>query len=203
MRIARLAAVKVTPGLGCGFRWRASPGFRRGRVTRPTRDSISHWTLVLPALGFIAAISIQGIHFIGHGQKNRGPHLAQSVPAHVAGWSSRDVPLGQNEFLASEAEKVLNYDEVVYREFTRGRVTFGVYVAYWGAGKMPTRLVASHTPDRCWTENGWHCTAMKFPAARGVRGRGPTARRVEDFRAASRGRPDLCPLLASGLRGGL
>ena len=37
-----------------------------------------------------------------------------------------------------------------------------MYVAYWGAGKMPTRLVASHTPDRCWTENGWRCLAMKF-----------------------------------------
>ena len=27
---------------------------------------------------------------------------------------------------------------------------------------MPTRFVASHTPDRCWTENGWRCLAMKF-----------------------------------------
>ena len=35
-------------------------------------------------------------------------------------------------------------------------------MAYWGSGKMPTRFVASHTPDRCWTENGWHCLQMKF-----------------------------------------
>ncbi len=27
---------------------------------------------------------------------------------------------------------------------------------------MPTRLVASHTPDRCWTENGWRCLEMRF-----------------------------------------
>jgi hypothetical protein len=27
---------------------------------------------------------------------------------------------------------------------------------------MPARFVASHTPDRCWTENGWHCAEMRF-----------------------------------------
>lgn len=27
---------------------------------------------------------------------------------------------------------------------------------------MPTRFVADHTPDRCWTENGWRCLDMKF-----------------------------------------
>ena len=27
---------------------------------------------------------------------------------------------------------------------------------------MPTRLVASHTPDRCWTENGMRCVESKY-----------------------------------------
>jgi hypothetical protein len=26
---------------------------------------------------------------------------------------------------------------------------------------MDTRLVASHTPDRCWVENGWNCLDMR------------------------------------------
>jgi hypothetical protein len=110
----------------------------------------------------VVAAAIQGGHFFRANSKASVPHLAQSIPENIAGWSGRDVPLGTNEFLSGEVEKVLNYDEVVNREFTRDSVTFGVYVAYWGAGKMPTQLVASHTPDRCWTENGWHCLAMKF-----------------------------------------
>jgi hypothetical protein len=89
-------------------------------------------------------------------------HLAQAVPASVPGWNSHDLPLGANEFLSGEAEKILNYDDVVYREFDHAETTFGVYVAYWGAGKMPTRMIAIHTPDRCWTGNGWNCLAMKF-----------------------------------------
>jgi hypothetical protein len=91
--------------------------------------------------------------------------LAKSIPAEVSGWSSRDVPLASTEFLSGEAEKVLNYDGMVNREFTRGETTFGVYIAYWGPGKMPVQLVASHTPDRCWTESGWTCIEMRFRQA--------------------------------------
>ena len=80
----------------------------------------------------------------------------------LPGWASRDLPLGPSEFLSSEVEKVLNYDEVINREYQRGSDRFGVYVAYWSAGKMPVQLVASHTPDRCWTENGWRCLDMRF-----------------------------------------
>lgn len=119
-------------------------------------------SLVLPTLGLVFAVSIQGAHLFNETPRPRGPHLAQTIPMNVVGWNSHNVPLGPSEFLSSEAEKVLNYDEVLNREFRRGDHVFGVYVAYWGAGKMPTRLVASHTPDRCWTENGWHCLAMKF-----------------------------------------
>jgi hypothetical protein len=122
-------------------------------------------------LGLLAAVSLQGLHFFNEVPRSRGPHLEQMVPAIVTGWKSRDVPLGQNELLTNEAEKVLNYDEVLNRVFTKGGETFGVYVAYWGAGKMPARLVASHTPDRCWTGNGWRCLAMKFRQSETFEGR--------------------------------
>ncbi len=120
------------------------------------------WSLVVPAAVLVLAVTVQGMHILREVPGARGPHLAQAVPATTGGWTSREVPLGPNEFLSSEAEKVLNYDEVLNREYSRGGESFGVYVAYWGAGKMPTRLVASHTPDRCWTENGWRCLDMKF-----------------------------------------
>jgi hypothetical protein len=72
------------------------------------------------------------------------------------------VPLGGTEYLTGEAKKALDYDDMVNREFIRGGVKFGIYVAYWRPGKMPTQLVASHTPDRCWMENGWQCLGAKF-----------------------------------------
>lgn len=120
------------------------------------------WSLTLPALVLVVAAAAQGMSTLRERLPPRDPHLGIAVPPRIAGWTSRDVPLGASEFLSSEVEKVLNYDEYVNREFSREGRQFAVYVAYWGPGKMPTRLVASHTPDRCWTENGWRCIAMKF-----------------------------------------
>lgn len=131
-------------------------------MSAPSLGWWRRWSLVVPAVTLMTAVAMQGINFFRESPHPRAAHLAQSVPASLPGWTARDVPLGATEFIASEVEKVLNYDEVVNREFTRDGENFGVYVAYWGAGKMPTRLVASHTPDRCWTENGMRCVEMKF-----------------------------------------
>ena len=128
------------------------------------------WSLLLPGLVLVAAVGIQGVQFFRETPHARAPHLRQTVPLAPVGWSAREVPLGANEFIAGEVEKVLNYDEVLNREYSRAGEDFGVYVAYWGAGKMPTRLVASHTPDRCWTENGWQCLEMKFKVAESLDG---------------------------------
>ena len=113
-----------------------------------------NWSLVLPVLALVAAVGTQGLGAWRETPRARGPHLANLIATSVPGWLSRELPLGPNEFVAGEVEKTLNYDEVFYREYTRGEENFAVYTAYWGAGKMPTRLVASHTPDRCWTGRG-------------------------------------------------
>ena len=120
------------------------------------------WSVVLPAAVLLGIIAVQGLPLMRKAPPLRHPQLAVRVPLAPEGWTGRDVPLGPSEFMSNEAEKVLNYDEVVNREYRRGRDTFGVYAAYWRPGKMPIQLVASHTPDRCWTENGWHCLEMKF-----------------------------------------
>jgi Protein of unknown function (DUF3485) len=120
------------------------------------------WPIVVPAAVLAASIMVQGFHVFSQAHQGLPPHLAQALGAGVSDWTSQDLPLGENEFLSGEVEKVLNFDEVFYRSYSRGTRHFEVYVAYWGAGKMPTRMVASHTPDRCWTENGWQCTAMRF-----------------------------------------
>jgi hypothetical protein len=130
------------------------------------------WSLswMLAALVLLVAIVVQDVG-LGHGvTKAAAFRLADVVRVTLPGWRFRDMPLGPSEFLASEAEKVLNFDDVVYREFTHKSTTFEVYVAYWGSGKMPAQLVASHTPDRCWTENGWKCLSMKFRQPESVGG---------------------------------
>ncbi len=83
--------------------------------------------------------------------------LAERVPTKLNGWVVRDEPLGPTEFLQSAVEQNLNYDDVVNRVYERGNISVGVYVAYWSPERMPVQKVASHTPDRCWTENGWTC----------------------------------------------
>ena len=126
------------------------------------RSEIWRWPLILPAVTLALAVGLQGLNLFSEKPHARAAHLARAVPADLPGWSAREMPLGASEFLAGEVEKVLNFDEVLYREYSRAGEKFEVYVAYWGAGKMPTRMVASHTPDRCWTENGWQCVEMKF-----------------------------------------
>jgi hypothetical protein len=112
---------------------------------------------VLPALVLAFSASVQGIHMRRASMMPRHSRLAQLIPSAPVGWSGRDVPLGATEVLTTEAKEALNFDDMVYREFTKESVSFGVYVAYWKPGKMPIQDVSSHTPDRCWTENGWHC----------------------------------------------
>lgn len=88
--------------------------------------------------------------------------LAESIVRSAEGWSVGDERLGPTEGVTQSVLKTLNLDDYVYRRFRRGALQFTVYAAYWGPGKMPTRLVASHTPDRCWTENGMRCLDMQF-----------------------------------------
>lgn len=89
--------------------------------------------------------------------------LSEEIPTKLEGWVGRDEPLGPNEFMQSAVEKTLNYDDYVNRVYERSGRSVGIYVAYWTAGRMPVQKVASHTPDRCWTENGWVCDDARYP----------------------------------------
>lgn len=94
--------------------------------------------------------------------KRNSDYFIGKVPTELPGWQARDAPLGTSELLRGQVEATLNYDAYVYRIFTRGDTQVGAYLAYWRKDRMPVSRVASHTPDRCWTENGWTCESMKF-----------------------------------------
>lgn len=85
----------------------------------------------------------------------------RTVAQNPNGWSGRDEPLGPNEFVLTAVEKNPNYDDVVNRIYRRSGDSFGLYAAYWSPGRMPVQKVASHTPDRCWSENGWTCESLR------------------------------------------
>ena len=94
--------------------------------------------------------------------ESKGEHLKETLFLEPKGWSVRSVELGPTEAVAEQVSKILNYDDNFYYQYEKGDTVFSLYVSYWGAGKMPAQLVASHTPDRCWTENGMTCTDMDF-----------------------------------------
>lgn len=95
----------------------------------------------------------------------KGLHLATALPGELPGWSGKSLPLGATEAVSGAVEKTLRFDDVYFREFRSRIGVISLYAAYWGPGKMPTQLVASHTPDRCWAENGWTCDEVAHEVA--------------------------------------
>lgn len=128
-------------------------------MTLPRQNA---WLLGLVALVLAAACG--GVLFSALQELSpaRSPHLAKLLPAHVPGFAVRDEPLGATENVHGKVERALKYDDYVFRIFRRGDLEVAVYVAYWAAGRMPIREVAQHTPDRCWTDNGFRCVETRF-----------------------------------------
>jgi hypothetical protein len=123
--------------------------------------------LAVVALIFLGGVGLQflSVRNVKDGEAGGGiaaGELVKRLPSSAGAWVSRVEPLGPSEFVAEAAERILNFDDYAYLTYRNGPRSLGVYVAYWRAGRMPTHKVASHTPDRCWTENGWKCEEMKF-----------------------------------------
>ncbi len=118
--------------------------------------------LIFGTLVVSAGILLQFVPKPDRTSPGRGQHLQKSLPGEIPDWEVVDRELGESEAVRSAADKQLQLDDYVFRSYSKGPVDFEVYVAYWAPGKMPVQMVASHTPDRCWTENGWRCTHMQF-----------------------------------------
>jgi len=134
-------------------------------MKRPSRTA--NWGLGIGALVLVGALAFQFLRVRDLSAGDVGTaravgHLQGKVPEALAGWAARDEPLGSTEVVRGQVEAILNFDDYVFRVFTRGSTHVGVYVAYWKRDRMPVSRVASHTPDRCWTENGWTCESMTF-----------------------------------------
>lgn len=136
---------------------------------------MKHIKLALPILAFVVLLLSVGVQLIAHFSEPEEyqhtlPPLAEAIPTGFPGWQTEDLDIGPTESVADASLRLLNLDDWVHRAYTGPRGTFSVYVAYWGPGKMPIRLVSQHTPDRCWTENGWSCTDRRFNVEKTVNG---------------------------------
>lgn len=98
------------------------------------------------------------------------PNMDAFAPPVVENWTVEDIPLGNTEAVSESALKTLKLDSFVQRSYKRAGKDITVYIAYWKPGTMDTRLVASHTPDRCWVENGWSCEESRNGAAMDMNG---------------------------------
>ncbi|MGH8018248.1 MAG: exosortase-associated EpsI family protein [Opitutaceae bacterium] len=136
--------------------------------------------LLLLAAGVLAgAVVLQGFDPMGEVSSPKPPHLARLFSLNPGEWHGEEIPLGPNEFVSGKVSQVLKFDDVFNARYRKGSLELSLYIVYWGAGKMPMRLVASHTPDRCWSENGWECLEMRFDERRTA---GATSLQEADWR---------------------
>jgi hypothetical protein len=81
--------------------------------------------------------------------------LAKILPPAPTDGTARDEPIATTEEMKKAVGELLNFNDGVYRIYQLPGFRVSVYVAWWEAGRMSPRLVATHTPDVCWPDNGW------------------------------------------------
>lgn len=94
------------------------------------------------------------IHFQSRGA-DVGLQKFEKFNFDLPGWRMRELPIAETEFLLKKTEAILQYDRYRYVEYARGDRRIGLYIAYWGKGKVSPKDVSWHNPDICWVGNGW------------------------------------------------
>ncbi len=88
--------------------------------------------------------------------------LADIVPTKLAGWKIKDMDMAESPESSARITDFLNFDDAIFRVFEKGDTFVGLYIAYWSPGKASYRWAGAHTPDTCWVQNGWTCTAREY-----------------------------------------
>lgn len=117
------------------------------------------------ALLVVLAVVATGIFF--QLQRDRPPTIDAAalawkhrIPTTIAGWETREEPLGDTEYQERVVLDALQLEHYVHRAYYKEGRYVAVFVAWWPPGRIPTRLVAFHSPDICWTSQGLHCTTF-------------------------------------------
>lgn len=108
----------------------------------------------------VAATAILGIGFQVYASIAHQPVIRidqpidELLPKSIPGWEATELDLGPTERVREQADEILNLDSFYHYQFSKGSLSFTVYLAHWNPGKMPVYFVGSHTPDVCWVSNG-------------------------------------------------
>lgn len=114
------------------------------------------------ALLLAAAVALQLLPYPQSDVVKRTVPLADYFPREMSGWHSEDHPLAETEAVAGAVKEILNYDDALLRFYEKAGREFSIYVAYWRPGKMSSREIAFHIPDKCWPTAGWKRTAADY-----------------------------------------
>lgn len=113
----------------------------------------------------------------------RDAPLAHYLPRAPEVWHSEDLSLGETEAVSGAVKKILNYDEALLRVYKKADREFSVYLAYWQAGKMSSREIAFHIPDKCWIAAGWKRTSAEYFYQKEFEGRLLAPAQLRQFKA--------------------
>jgi hypothetical protein len=81
--------------------------------------------------------------------------LTDIVPDDLPDWQIKDMDMADSPESSARITNFLNFDDALFRVFTKGETFVGLYIAYWTPGKASYRWAGAHTPDTCWVLNGW------------------------------------------------
>lgn len=88
--------------------------------------------------------------------------LSAVVPNTLPGWKVEDLEIADTPEASARVSDFLDFDDSIFRSFTKGNTRVGLYIAYWSPGKASYRWAGAHTPDTCWVLTGWNCTKREY-----------------------------------------
>ncbi len=112
----------------------------------------------------VAGTTIYARWFTNSEQRFTGT-LKKIVPAEIPGWKIEEIPLAETAGARENVEKVLKFDQVVSRKFSKNGLEITFYAAYWKPGTRSPVDAGGHNPDSCWVNFGWTRTQREFSVA--------------------------------------
>lgn len=113
------------------------------------------FTVGVGAMVFLLGVGITVVYKFRDKAVPRYEKLLAQIPSAAEGWDIEDMPIASSIEMQKAVNELLNYDEAVFRQYTKNGRTLTVYAAYWRPYRFHPRLISVHTPDVCWVGNGW------------------------------------------------
>lgn len=128
------------------------------------------WLMAALGATLVLAVGLQQLGSRAAAAPAASQPVAKLLPDQLPAWQITDRPMTDTQEEKAAVSELLNYDDAVFRIYSRGGAQFAIYLAHWNPGRMSPRLIAGHTPDVCWPAAGWE-RRPKMETAAGPNGR--------------------------------